>query len=156
MERRNRKWEERWGSGEGKAKRGGERQPRGALWRTVHQLMWDWFSEMTEDWLLKSKPHRTFSFPDLFIFFNLAPVFPFPSLFPLFLLSPWCSFSPPPSLFLSSLVTQYNFHVHPPLPVCSHQGVFSGAINHRLKTRRICGKLRLNSPSLSVCFPIFF
>ncbi len=30
---------------------------------------------MTEDWQLKSKPHRTFSFPDLSVFFNLAPVF---------------------------------------------------------------------------------
>lgn len=102
MERRTRRWEERWGSGEGKAKRGGERQPRGDLWRIVHQLMWDWFSEMTEDWQLKSKPHCALwsrSFHLLSFYFLLS--------FPRFSSLLGGLFLPFPSPLLSSLVTQH-------------------------------------------------
>lgn len=123
MKRRNRRWEERWKREEMREQWRKEGRLSGFLWTFVQQLMWDWFSQTTEDWWPKSKPHHVFSSPDLSIFLYLTPVSPFPSLCPSLSLSPRWSQTPLPSFLLSALITQHNIHTQQPRPVCSHQEV---------------------------------
>lgn len=106
------------------------------------ELCGDWFSQTTEDWQLKSKPHGTiWLYRSLHLFCSRLSVSVSLSLTSL--LSLVVLFSPSlPSPILAWNSTQWPY------------GVDSKSINHLLMTRRKGGKLWSKSPPICVC--VFF
>lgn len=140
-ERKNSRWEERWGSGEGKEKRGGGEAAKGRSVENctsahVRLILRD-DRRLTAE--IKTTPRIRLS-RSFHLFQPLILSFCFLLSFPHFSSLLGGLSNPPPFPPLSRLITQHNIHAQPPSPVCSHQGVFPKAVNHVLKTRCIGGK----------------